>query len=417
MTFMVFLAGVAFLNVTIYFMHWFYKSKIPEKIPEQFKVRVIDANLRFFKNVVWFLQLTGLSYPFSPLVRWLGERWLLLQQTGWPWWRYTGSSLKVRSAVLSGVPVRIYEPVESLHNTRRPVLIYIHGGAFAWLSAELYESFTSRISELTGAVVISVNYRLCPEVSYPAPRDDCVAVVKHVLTQGQGMRLDTSRMAVGGDSAGGNLSASLALEFKDKLKLQLLLVPALQPLDTLTSSAIENQRYMCESIHDRNTFQAYLMYGGLSLEHLPSLLANSHVSTTVKKQMFEYKVNHNALMVPEIIRTPDLKKRNQDCSFGEEKVWDELKDIFLDPYFSPLLADDSWLSKTPTCYVMTAGYDVIRDDGVMYFTRLLNAGVKATLKNYDEGFHNSLMFHKGPLKLEQGERILFDIVDFLKENL
>ena len=164
-------------------------------------------------------------------------------------------------------------------------------------------------------------------------------------------------------------------------------------------------------------YQTWLIYGGLDLDHTDKLLSNGHVTQEVKVDMYRYKINHNALVSPDHVRTPALKKHEPDTRSGDAKVWQEVKHIFLDPQFCPLMADDSLLSKTSRCYIMTAGYDVIRDDGLMYYKRLINSGVKATLRNYNDAFHNSLTFHSGPLKLAGGEQILLDIVDFLKEHL
>ena len=86
--------------------------------------------------------------------------------------------------------------------------------------------------------------------------------------------------------------------------------------------------------------------------------------------------------------------------FGNETVWNMIRERFLDPFFMPLMADDVMLRDAPHAYVMTAGYDFIRDDGAMFASRLTSVGVKTEYRNYPEAFHHALLFHQGPLRLQ-----------------
>lgn len=137
---------------------------------------------------------------------------------------------EVRDAEVPGlvdappVPVRIYRPAEG----PLPVLVYAHGGGWTLLSIDAADVLCRHLAADAGCVVVSVGYRLAPEHPFPAAFDDVWAVCAWAADGGLGWR--PPRLGVGGDSAGGNLSAGVALEARDTgrfhLDLQLLLYPA-----------------------------------------------------------------------------------------------------------------------------------------------------------------------------------------------
>jgi len=130
------------------------------------------------------------------------------------------------------VPVRLYVP----HNASEepgPTFIYFHGGGFVTGSIESHEGITRRIASGTGYRVLSVEYRLAPQFPYPAGPDDCEFVLNWAF-DGYGQDewgIDRHNIAIGGDSAGGNMSAYLAQKYRDKLKAQILFYPLMQLVD------------------------------------------------------------------------------------------------------------------------------------------------------------------------------------------
>lgn len=119
------------------------------------------------------------------------------------------------------VPIRHYRPAKIRTET---VLLYLHGGGFVVGSLESHHAICAEISDLAGAELVSVDYRLAPEHVWPAQTDDCFAVLKQLIGQGK-------KVVVIGDSAGGNLAAGLALRARDErlsgLIGQVLIYPAL----------------------------------------------------------------------------------------------------------------------------------------------------------------------------------------------
>jgi len=122
------------------------------------------------------------------------------------------------------IPVRLYAPSSDC----LPVLVYFHGGGFTIGSITTHDGLCRRLAHLAGCAVLSVDYRLAPEHKFPTAQDDAWDVVQWVAQSGRSRQLDPSRFAVGGDSAGGTLSAVCAIQARDaglSLALQLLFYP------------------------------------------------------------------------------------------------------------------------------------------------------------------------------------------------
>lgn len=127
----------------------------------------------------------------------------------------------VVDADLAGVPTKVVTP---LGEGPFPVLVWIHGGGWVIGSAQWALPTCRDLAAKVGCIVVDVDYRLAPEVPFPGPVDDCVAVTRWVLDHADELGGDPTRVAVGGDSAGGNLSAVVSLEVPGLLH-QLLVYP------------------------------------------------------------------------------------------------------------------------------------------------------------------------------------------------
>lgn len=136
----------------------------------------------------------------------------------------------------NAIPCRLYLPDGV---TRPPLIIYAHGGSFALGSLDAWNGMLRELVRESGVAVLSVDYRLAPEHRFPAGFDDMVAVVRYAAREGAALGVDGSRLAVGGDSAGGNLALAAALALRDAgaspLKF-LLLVYGVYSTDNTTPS-------------------------------------------------------------------------------------------------------------------------------------------------------------------------------------
>jgi acetyl esterase len=133
-----------------------------------------------------------------------------------------------------GVPCRLYRPRDDA-----PAMVHLHGGGWVFGDIETYDPFSRYLADRTGCAVLSVDYRRAPEHPYPAALDDCEAAAGWLQTHGSAFGVRAGRPVVLGDSAGGNLSAALALRHPDWFSAQVLIYPCLDPTGSTASYQTE----------------------------------------------------------------------------------------------------------------------------------------------------------------------------------
>jgi acetyl esterase len=220
------------------------------------------------------------------------------------------------------IPVRIYRPGGE---ARLPAIVFFHGGGFVIGDIGTHDGMCHQLATRVPAVVVSVDYRLAPEHRFPAAVDDCFAATEWVSAHAGELGADARRLAVAGDSAGGNLSAVVALRARDSdepsIAFQLLVYPATD----MTRSAASH----------RENGEGYLL-------------------TT---ELIDWFMAHYF--------GPAGDLRHRDAS--------------------PLFVED--LSGLPPALVITAEFDPLRDEGEAYADRLRQAGVNARASRYDGMIH------------------------------
>jgi acetyl esterase len=222
------------------------------------------------------------------------------------------------------IPIRAYVPAGE---GPFPVLVYYHGGGWVIGGLDEYENLTSALCAGAEAVVLSVDYRLAPENPFPAQLADAYAALEWAAEYAGHVSGDPDRVAVGGDSAGGNLAAAVSLLSRDRdgpdIAHQSLVYPAV-------ASPV---------IHDFDSYEEN---------------AEGYFLEWESVQWFYDKWLPN-----------ELHARNE--------------------YAAPLLARD--LSGLPSATVVTAGFDPIRDEGIAYADRLAEADVPVHHEHYDDMIH------------------------------
>jgi len=223
------------------------------------------------------------------------------------------------------IPIRLYRPLGSRADERLPALVYFHGGGWTFGDLDTHDVVCRELGNLGRCAVASVGYRLAPEHKFPAAVEDAVVATRWVAREAEALALDPGRIAVGGDSAGGNLAAVVALvaraEGGPKLAMQVLIYPA-------TDMAADTPSH--------------------------GEFADGYVLT--RDAILWSRGNY--------LRSPD--------------------DV-ADWRASPLRAADH--SRLPPAYVVTCGFDPLRDEGRAYADRLRAAGVPVTYECFGGMVH------------------------------
>jgi acetyl esterase len=227
------------------------------------------------------------------------------------------------------IAMRGYRPAGAPAQEVLPCLVYFHGGGWVIGDLDTHDVLCRQLANGARCAVFSIDYRLAPEFPFPAAVDDCIGATRHIAAQARALAIDPSRLAVGGDSAGGNLAAVVSIDARDRggpaIAFQLLIYPG------------TDQR--CEFASHKRNGEGYLL----------------------TRQAIEY---FQALYLP----------RRAD--------WTDWR-------ASPLLAQS--LAKLPAAHVLTAGYDPLIDEGKAYAERLAREGVAVTYREYPDMVHGFLL--------------------------
>jgi len=219
-----------------------------------------------------------------------------------------------------GVPVRLYRPSAE---ENLPLLVFFHGGGWVIGNLDTHDAVCRSLANRSGAAVVSVDYRLAPEHRFPAAVEDCEAALAWAHANAASLGADPSRIAVGGDSAGGNLAAVVAQRTTVPLLLQLLVYP-------VTDASMS----------------------------MPSIDENA-AGPLLTKATMAWFLDHYL------------------SGAGDAA----------DPRVSPLRADAATLARTPPALVITAEFDPLRDEGEAYGRALVEAGVNASVMRFFGQFH------------------------------
>ena len=221
------------------------------------------------------------------------------------------------------IPVRLYRPAGLA--SPAPALLYLHGGGWVIGDLETHDVLCRALAAQAGVAVVAVDYRLGPEHRFPAAVDDAVAAMRWLHREASALELDAERLAIGGDSAGGNLSAVVALTLRDaaspiRLRQQLLIYPGTDMRAVAPSHTTNGEGYL------------------------------------LTRDTIAYFRGH----------------------YIEVAQWADWR-------ASPLLHPD--LSGLPPAFVLTAGFDPLRDEGRQYADALSAAGTPAQYVCFERQIH------------------------------
>ena len=225
--------------------------------------------------------------------------------------------------------MRGYRPSGASVQEILPALVYFHGGGWVIGDLDTHDVLCRQLANGARCAVFSVDYRLAPESPFPAAVDDCIAATHYVAAEARALGIDPARIAVGGDSAGGNLAAVVSIDARDRagpaIAFQLLIYPATDQRCGFPSHLRNGEGYLLTR-HSMEYFRGF---------YLP---------------------------------------RKAD--------WDDWR-------ASPLLAQT--LAGLPPAFVLTAGYDPLVDEGKAFAERLAREGAPVSYREYSDMVHGFIL--------------------------
>ncbi|XP_072027042.1 neutral cholesterol ester hydrolase 1-like [Amphiura filiformis] len=393
--------------------YWLY-TPVPDDIISPWKFRSQYAVMRFTQDVVLPILsiVNGQSY-------WVNLRQVI--DSAAPDIPKTSGNIKITQTEFDGVKVLLYEPIKRGPHLSRG-LIYIHGGGFVIGSTKLYHPLTLQLADELDMVVASIEYRLAPEHTFPAAHDDCVTVIKHFLRHLDEYGVDPARVAVAGDSGGGRLTGALMHHFRDnekslpKIKIQGMIYPSLQALDVNNPS---RQLYKKNwgnggllTGYDSAMFLSLYLNGKKDVDFIEAMINDQLVPVEFRKNDVRYAKYLSHDLIPDSMRNKSFYTKPIFPDHVDETQWNRHKDALLDARYAPLVQHD--LKNLPQAYIMTCEHDTLRDDGVMYYKRLQQAGVETKWVNYQAGYHGMI----NPIGNYPVAKIAVkDFIDYLRKEL
>ncbi|XP_063799604.1 arylacetamide deacetylase-like 4 isoform X3 [Pseudophryne corroboree] len=318
--------------------------------------------------------------------------------------------LFMKNLQFEGVPVRVYQPRSPSVGDRKGVMFF-HGGGFVFGSIDSHDKHCRYIAKTSGAVVVSVGYRLAPEHRYPAAFDDCLSATTHFLKTAHEHGVDSSSIIICGDSAGGNLTAAVCQALVSRTDLpkplaQVLIYPAVQMVDYNLPSYQQNSMVPL-LLRERTVFYKLHYLGCFCDDLCKEVLLGSHVPPEMRRKLSKWLSIDN---IPKEFTAKGYKTHNM-AAF-KNNVYEKVKRVF-EPHFSPLLAEESVIRLLPKAYILTCEFDVLRDDGLLYKRRLEDNGIPVTWYHVKDGFHGVVSFFDGP-NCSSGKLALDNAKTFLK---
>ncbi|KAG7321530.1 hypothetical protein KOW79_014388 [Hemibagrus wyckioides] len=426
--------GVIFTLVLSYYIY----MPLPASVSEPWKLMLVGATFRTATHLADLSHSLGLVHHV---------RVLNLAVTSFESFvPLEFEDLQTEDTEFHGVQVRVYMP-QRRDSTLRRAVVFIHGGGWSLGVPKLgsYDLLCRKMAVKLNAVVVTVDYRMVPDVHFPVQYEECLQAARHFLQPDVLARysVDPERVAVCGDSAGGNLAAAITQwigqdsrdndvrnssvdhlkndsrdDVQDssegggiRFKLQVLIYPVLQPLDFNTASYQQN--WGVPILYRDLMARYWLEYLGADASLLHTVLLNNHTA------LDESRADPHRSKVDWTSMIPQHMRKHYRAVFPRTGSPSVLRDVpaMLDPRAAPLLAEQEILKMVPGTYIMTCEHDVLRDDGMMYVRRLELAGVSVTHRHYDDCFHGCVSFAFWPSYFFVGIRAIDDYIAWLHTHL
>ncbi|XP_016014395.2 arylacetamide deacetylase [Rousettus aegyptiacus] len=376
---------------------------LPGDFEDPWKLILLNAKYKAVIHLAIFIELLGLNHFLASVRFFMDEK--KVPPT-------SDENITVTDTTFNHIPVRVYVPKKQPKALRRGIF-FIHGGGWSGNSAasQNYDLFSRWTADRLDTVVVSTNHRLLPEYRFPIQFEDVYSSFKWFLRKEVLAKygVNPERIGVVGCSSGGNLAAAIVQKISDdpdskiKPKIQFLFNPLLQALDMDTPSYRENSNF--PSLFKSAVVRSWSEYITADRSLEKAMLSNQVVPEE-SSHLLKF-VNWSSLL-PKRFKKGHVYSNPTYGSSELSKKYPALLDVRV----FPLLADDKKLHGLPRTYIITCQYDILRDDGIMYATRLQNAGVPVTHNHIENGVHGLLF-----MDLKITRKMKNQYVSWLRENL
>ncbi|XP_062988040.1 neutral cholesterol ester hydrolase 1 [Elgaria multicarinata webbii] len=404
----VLLAGL--LALTAYYVY----LPLPSTVSDPWRLMLLDAAFRVVQQSCNLAHYLGLGHHLRVLNFVIGT----FETFNNPQF---SELVTITDTQFDGVEVRVYEPSAAREKTLKRSVVYIHGGGWALSSARgsYYNNLCLTMAESLGAVIVSIEYRLVPDFHFPTQFHDVLRVAKHFMLPEVLARysVDPSRVAISGDSAGGNLAAAVCQEMSqeenvtNRFKLQALIYPVLQPFDFNTPSYQQNE--LAPVLPRFVMVKFWIDYFDGNYDFAHSMVINNHTSLDVNQAgSFRERLDWTFLLPSR------FRKSYKPITHptGKAEIIQDMPSL-LDVRAAPLLAEKEVFRLQPKTYILTCEIDVLRDDGLMYAKRLEKAGVEVTVDHFEDCFHGCMIFTVWPTNFAAGLHTRDSYLKWLSQNL
>jgi acetyl esterase/lipase len=246
------------------------------------------------------------------------------------------------------IPVRIFLPPDTSENLTHRVLIFFHGGGWVIGNIDSYSNVCANMAKQTGALVVSVDYRLAPEHRFPCALLDCYTVTREIFLDSTLFDVESENIALIGDSAGGNLAAAVSLMARDRGEFN-----------------VSKQILLYPSTHNDHSDET----------GFPSIKKNGYEYLLTSKRIRDY----------------------MDMYISSEEDLNN-------PYLAPLITDD--LSNQPNTLIITAEYDPLRDEGEAYGKKLTEYGNNVDVFRMKDALHGFFVLPKHFVHIKRSYEII-----------
>ncbi|KAL3860486.1 hypothetical protein ACJMK2_010608 [Sinanodonta woodiana] len=381
--------------------------EIPSSLDEPHLVRWLDEIGRIADAVLHYSRLAGIEVSGWPAAKSIVSIsfGLLLGNVG------SGhKGVNVTDHVIDNVPITIFRPDTLLTKDLHPTVVYIHGGGWAWFTINSYYNYLENFASQAKMQIIAVEYRKTPHHPFPAAFIDCVSILNNILKDPIKYQVEADKIVIAGDGAGGTLAAAVSQEFSGKVLMQILINPALQIMDFKTPSYLDNRDALTGISSPERSVRNWMMYANVTdFANLPLVLENYHVLQNVRNSEFGsyLKTKKYLPKYHEVTKRSSVPNTRSNYLVSAPFV-----DLVTDNRFSPMMA--KIVKGIPNAYIITAQYDVLRDEAIMYAHRLFDDNVKTKLKHYKNAFHGFFLFSAvGPFQFRVSKEAMEDLVKFL----